>query len=175
MNPCFIHGYESTQKISFIAVKHYQTLNWSILTTLFLFLCEQTRHPSCTQLFHVQIFSQYAISACFEMPTMVGRLCTFSLRLSNTILWIFLTVSVIVTLFAWPLRSSSWKLHWEKKHGEINGKEYRRQFHVGVALLSRRIADAIQRCIDGRANVKSPKNDQLWQYSRLFLSVLLFS
>ena len=66
-------------------------------------------------------------------------------------------------------------LHWEKKHGEINGKESRRQFHVGVALLSRWIAGAIQRCTDGRANVKSPKNDQLWKYSRLFFSVLLFS
>ena len=63
----------------------------------------------------------------------------------------------------------------EKKHGEINGKQSRRQFHVGVALLSRRIAGAIQRCTDGRVNVKSPKNDQLWQYSQWFFSVLLFS
>ena len=28
-------------------------------------------------------------------------------------------------------------LYWEKKHGEINGKESRRQFHIGVALLFR--------------------------------------
>ena len=62
-----------------------------------------------------------------------------------------------------------------KKHGEINGKESRHQFHVGVALLSRWITGAIQRCTDGRANVKSPNNDQLRQYSRLFFSVLLFS
>ena len=66
-------------------------------------------------------------------------------------------------------------IHWEKKHDEINGKESRRQFHVGVALLSRWIAGASQRCTDGRANVKSLTNDQLWQYSRLFFSVLLFS
>ena len=52
--------------------------------------------------------------------------------------------------------------------GESNGKECRRQFHVGVALrlAPRWIASAIQRCTDGRANVNSPKNDQLWQYYR---------
>ena len=48
MDPCFIHGYESTQKIGFVAVKHCQTLDSNSHMMLFLFHCEQTRHPfSC--------------------------------------------------------------------------------------------------------------------------------
>ena len=30
----FVHGYESTQKMGFIAVKHRETLNWNVLTVL---------------------------------------------------------------------------------------------------------------------------------------------
>ena len=48
-------------------------------------------------------------------------------------------------------------LHWKKKHGEINGNEFRRQFHVGLALLSRWIAGAIQRCTDGKPTLNHPK------------------
>ena len=57
----FIHGCKSTQKFGFIDVKHRQSLVWNILTTLILFHCEQTRHPSCAQHFYIQIFNQNAI------------------------------------------------------------------------------------------------------------------
>ena len=65
MNPCFIHGYKSTQKIGFTSVKHHWSLDSNILATLFLFHWERTRHPSCAQFSHVQIFSQYAMYSTF--------------------------------------------------------------------------------------------------------------
>ena len=111
IDPCFIHGYESTENIGFITVKHRQTLDWNIPTTLFLFHCELTRHPSCAQLSHVYKFSvNMRCTALFVMPTMSASWRTFSLRSYNTILWIFFTISVVVTSFGRSLRCSSWQL-----------------------------------------------------------------
>ena len=56
-----LYAYESTKKFRFIAVKHGQTLDWNILTTLFSFHFKETQHLSCAQLSYVQIFSQYAM------------------------------------------------------------------------------------------------------------------
>ena len=58
MDPCFVRDYKFSQKFDLIAVKNLQTLDWNILTMLFLLLCEQTRHPFYAPLFHVQIFGQ---------------------------------------------------------------------------------------------------------------------
>ena len=49
-------------------------------------------------------------TALFEMPTMSGSSRTFSRRSSNMILWIFFTISVVVTSFCRPFRCSSWQL-----------------------------------------------------------------
>ena len=48
--------------------------------------------------------------APFEMPTMSASSHTFSRRSSNSILWIFFTISVVVTLFGRPLRCLYWQL-----------------------------------------------------------------
>ena len=96
LDSCFIHGYESTQKLGFIVATHRQTLEWNIIT-LSLFRCEEQRYSSWAQPFHVQIFSQYAMRAFFEMPTISASSGTFSWRSSNTILWFFFTNSGVVT------------------------------------------------------------------------------
>ena len=108
--PIFHPCYETMQKIVFIAVKHRQTLDWNILMTLFLLHCEQTRHP----LAHGFLIPKFSVNmrctVLFEMPTMFASWRTFSRRLSNTILWIFFIITVVVTSFDRPLRYSSKQL-----------------------------------------------------------------
>ena len=48
--------------------------------------------------------------AQFEMRTMFASSRNFSRRSFTTILWIFFTISVVVTSFGQPLRCSSWQL-----------------------------------------------------------------
>ena len=47
------------------------------------------------------------------------------------------TLIFICTAVLWSSYVYHGVVHWEKKDDKINGKESRRQFHVGVALLSR--------------------------------------
>jgi uncharacterized membrane protein len=48
--------------------------------------------------------------AFFEMPIMSATSRNFNRRLSNTIFWIYFTISGVVTSFGRPLRCSSWQL-----------------------------------------------------------------
>ena len=76
MGPCFIHDYNLTQKVGFIAtVKHRQKLDWNILMMLCLFHCEQTRY---TYSFLMSKFSvNMRCTAFFEISTMSASLRTF--------------------------------------------------------------------------------------------------
>ena len=88
MDPCFIHGYDSIQKLAFIAAKHHQTLDPNIPTTLFLFHYEQTR-THIGQSFLMSKFSVHMpYTALFKLPFIPASSCSFSPRLSNTILLI---------------------------------------------------------------------------------------
>ena len=111
MTPCFIHGYEPAPKSGFIAVKHRQTLDWNIPMALFLFHCERTRHP-WTHLEHSFLMSKFSVNMryteLFETPTMSASSRIISRRSSNTILWIFFTISVVITSFGQALWCSSW-------------------------------------------------------------------
>ena len=66
-----------------------------------------------TYLAHSFLMRRFSVNmrciALFEMPTMSASSRTFSQRSSNTILWIFLTISVVVTSFGRPQRCSSWQ------------------------------------------------------------------
>ena len=81
INTCFIHGYETTQKLGFIAVKH---LYCNILTTL---LCSIVNKRG-SQLAHSILMSKFSVNmqckTLFEMPTMSASWRTFSRRSSNT-------------------------------------------------------------------------------------------
>ena len=55
VDPCFIYRHKSTQKLFWIAVKIGQILLRSGHTNTFLVDCEQSRHPSCTELSHAQM------------------------------------------------------------------------------------------------------------------------
>ena len=66
----------------------------------------QMRHPSCAQLSHLPIFG----ISLFEPPIISASSRSFSRRSSNTILWIFLTVSGVDTSIGRPQRCSSWQL-----------------------------------------------------------------
>lgn len=100
MSPCFIHGYE---KLSFIAMKHCQALNWNILTTLILFNTTPTLHtavlcPIFQSICNVQLFFK-----C--LPCLLA--CEFSVNgYSNP----FCGFSSVVTSFRWPLQYLSWLL-----------------------------------------------------------------
>ena len=67
-----------------------------------------------THIAHSFLMSKFSVNMrCtehFEMPTMSSSSRTFSRWLSNSILWIFFTISVVVTSFSRPLRCSSWQL-----------------------------------------------------------------
>ena len=58
MDPFFIHRYKSTQKLFRIAVKIGQIFLRSGHTNAILVDCEQSRHPSYTELSHAQISMQ---------------------------------------------------------------------------------------------------------------------
>ena len=110
MDPSFIHGYEATQIISFIVVKHRRIFDWNISRRSFCsIVCKCGTH-----LAHSFLMSKFSVNmrytALFEMPTMSASSCTFSPRLSNTILLIFSTISVVVTSFGRALWFSSWQL-----------------------------------------------------------------
>ena len=69
IGPCFIHGYESTQKIGFIAVKHHQTLDWNIPWRCFCSIVSKCG----THLVHSFLMFKFSVNmrctALFEMPT----------------------------------------------------------------------------------------------------------
>ena len=96
------------QKVGFIAVKHRQTLKTSSRR------CCSIVGKRGTHLAHSFLKSKFSVNmrctALFEMPTMSASLRTFSWRSSNTILWIFFTISVVVTSFGRPLWCPSWQL-----------------------------------------------------------------
>ena len=58
VDPCFIHRYKSTQKLFPICFKKGQILLWSDHTKSFLVVCEQSWHPSSTELSHAQMCIQ---------------------------------------------------------------------------------------------------------------------
>ena len=55
VDSCFIHCHESTQKLIRIAVTIGKILLWSNHTNAFAVDCEQSQHPSCTELSHAQM------------------------------------------------------------------------------------------------------------------------
>ena len=74
-----------------------------------------------THLAHSFLMSKFSVNmwrtALFVMPTMSTRSRSFSRRSSNTILWTFFTISVLVTSFVQPLRCSQTK---EPTSSELN-------------------------------------------------------
>ena len=58
MHPCFVYGYVSTQKLFRIATEKHQNSLKVDHTIVFILLWEQTRQPSCQDLFHTQFLVQ---------------------------------------------------------------------------------------------------------------------
>ena len=93
-------------KTRLFATKYHQAFDWNILPTLFLFHCS-------TNLGHSFLVSKFSVNkrctALFQMPPVSASSCSFIPRSSNTISWIFFTISGVVTSFGRPLRCSSWQ------------------------------------------------------------------
>jgi len=58
VNPSLIRSNKSTRKISFIFVKTLRALFRYLNVSAFVICCEQARHPSCAELFHIRFFMQ---------------------------------------------------------------------------------------------------------------------
>ena len=90
----------------FFIVSH--SIETSSRRSFFFFVSKRGTHFA-----HSFLMSKFSVNmrctAHFQMPTMSASSCTFSRRSSNTILWIFFTISVVVTSFGRSLRCLVWQ------------------------------------------------------------------